>query len=86
MIESTETDEEEIVEIVEVEEEEEDVDVPFAVIEDVPIFPGCEGVAKSERRNCFQEKMNKHIVRNYRYPEVVQEMGIEERLRKVHNF
>ena len=80
LIESTETNEEEIVEIVEVEEEEEDVDVPFAVIEDVPIFPGCEGVAKSERRNCFQEKMNKHIVRNFRYPEIAQEMGIQGRV------
>ncbi len=80
VIESTETNKEEIVEIVEVEEEEEDVDVPFAVIEDVPIFPGCEGVAKSERRNCFQEKMNKHIVRNFRYPEIAQEMGIQGRV------
>ncbi|MDC0916500.1 energy transducer TonB [Flavobacteriaceae bacterium] len=80
VIESTETNEEEIVEIVEVEEEEEDVDVPFAVIEDVPIFPGCEGVAKSERRNCFQEKMNKHIRKNFRYPEIAQEMGIQGRM------
>ena len=80
VIETTETNEEEIVEIVEVEEEEEDIDVPFAVIEDVPIFPGCEGVAKSERRNCFQEKMNKHIVRNFRYPEIAQEMGIQGRV------
>ena len=78
--ESTETNEEENVETVEVEEEEEDVDVPFADIEDVPIFPGCEGVAKSERRNCFQEKMNKHIVRNFRYPEIAQEMGIQGRV------
>jgi protein TonB len=80
VIESTETNEEEIVEIVEVEEEEEDEDIPFAVIEDVPIFPGCEGVAKSERRSCFQEKMNKHIVRNFRYPEIAQEMGIQGRV------
>ncbi len=46
VIESTETSqEEEIIEVddVEVEEVEEDIDVPFAVIEDVPIFPGCEG-------------------------------------------
>ena len=45
VIESTETSqEEEIIEVedVMVEEEVEDVDVPFAVIEDVPIFPGCE--------------------------------------------
>ena len=56
------------------------MDVPFAVIEDVPIFLGCEGVVKSERRICFQEKMNKHIVRNFRYPEIAQEMGIQGRV------
>ena len=80
VIESTETNEEEIVEIVEVEEEELDIDVPFAVIEDVPIFPGCERVKKAERRNCFQEKMNKHIRKNFRYPEIAQEMGIQGRV------
>jgi len=81
VIESTETNEDEIVEVVEVIEEEfEDVDVPFAVIEDVPIFPGCEKVAKSERRNCFQEKMNTHIRKNFRYPEIAQEMGIQGRV------
>lgn len=80
VIESTETDEEEIIEIVEVEEVEEDIDVPFAVIEDVPIFPGCERVKKSERRTCFQEKMNLHIRKNFRYPEIAQEMGIQGRV------
>ncbi|CAI8261892.1 MAG: energy transducer TonB [Flavobacteriaceae bacterium TMED120] len=80
VIESTETDEEEIIEIVEVEEVEEDIDVPFAVIEDVPIFPGCERVKKSERRTCFQEKMNRHIRKNFRYPEIAQEMGIQGRV------
>jgi len=80
VIESTETNEEEIIEIVEVEEEEIDIDVPFAVIEDVPIFPGCERVKKSERRDCFQEKMNKHIRKNFRYPEIAQEMGIQGRV------
>ena len=80
VIESTETDEEEIIEVVEVIEEYEDIDVPFAVIEDVPIFPGCERVNKSERRNCFQEQMNKHIKRNFRYPEIAQEMGIQGRV------
>ena len=80
VIESTETDEEEIIEVVEVIEEYEDIDVPFAVIEDVPIFPGCERVKKSERRSCFQEQMNKHIKRNFRYPEIAQEMGIQGRV------
>ena len=81
VIESTETDQDEIIiEEIEVEEEFEDIDVPFAVIEDVPIFPGCERVKKSERRNCFQEKMNRHIRKNFRYPEIAQEMGIQGRV------
>ncbi len=81
VIESTETDQDEIIiEEIEVEDEFDDIDVPFAVIEDVPIFPGCESVAKSQRRDCFQEQMNKHIRRNFRYPEIAQEMGIQGRV------
>ncbi|WP_373518280.1 energy transducer TonB [Pricia sp.] len=81
IIESTETSQdEEIIEVedVEVEEEVEDVDVPFAVIEDVPIFPGCEN--ESDKRACFQEMMQKHINKNFRYPEIAQEMGVQGRV------
>ncbi|NER18232.1 energy transducer TonB [Spongiivirga citrea] len=83
VVDDTESDQDEVVEDVEdveVEEEFEDVDVPFAVIEDVPIFPGCEGVAKSQRRACFQEKIQKHIRKNFRYPEIAQEMGVQGRV------
>jgi len=82
VIESTETNQEEIVEVedIEVEDDFDDVDVPFAVIEDVPIYPGCERVPKSERRNCFQDQINKHIRKNFRYPEIAQEMGIQGRV------
>tara|TARA_B100000989_G_scaffold61134_1_gene42055 strand:+ start:3781 stop:4485 length:705 start_codon:yes stop_codon:yes gene_type:complete len=81
VIESTETDQDEIIiEEIEVEDEFEDIDVPFAVIEDVPIFPGCESVSKSQRRACFQEQMNKHIRKNFRYPDIAQEMGIQGRV------
>ena len=80
VIESTETTQEEIIEEVEVLEEEIDVDVPFAIIEDVPLFPGCERVKKSQRRKCFQEKMARHISKNFRYPEIAQEMGIQGRV------
>ena len=65
---------------VEIEEDDLDVDVPFAVIEDVPIFPGCENVSKEERRNCFQKQINKHIKRNFRYPEIAQELDIQGRV------
>tara|TARA_B100001094_G_scaffold35989_1_gene30045 strand:+ start:13896 stop:14594 length:699 start_codon:yes stop_codon:yes gene_type:complete len=80
IIESTETDQEEVVEEVEVMEEELDIDVPFAIIEDVPLYPGCENVPKSQRRKCFQEKIQKHIYNEFRYPEIAQEMGIQGRV------
>lgn len=80
VIESTETNQEEIVEEVEVLEEEIEVDVPFAIIEDVPLFPGCENVKKAERRKCFQDKINRHISKNFRYPEIAQEMGVQGRV------
>ena len=80
VIESTESDEEMVIEDIVVEDDFDDIDVPFAVIEDVPIFPGCESVAKSQRRACFQEQMNKHIRKNFRYPDIAQEMGIQGRV------
>jgi protein TonB len=81
VIESTETSqEEEIVEVedIAVDEIEEDVDVPFAVIEDVPVFPGCEN--ESDKRACFNSMIQKHIGKNFRYPEIAQEMGVQGRV------
>ena len=63
-----------------VEEEVEDVEVLFAIIENIPVFPGCEKVSKTRARDCFQEKINKHIKKNFRYPEIAQEMGIQGRV------
>jgi len=81
VIESTETSqEEEVMEVedVDVEEVEEDITVPFAVIEDVPVFPGCE--KSSNKKKCFQDMMQKHIRKNFRYPEIAQEMGVQGRV------
>ena len=62
IIESTETDEKTAVfksntEIVEVREKEEIVeDIPFVLIEDVPVFPGCKG-NNAELKKCFSNKI-----------------------------
>jgi len=83
VIESTETSqEEEVIEVADIEVEEvvEDVDVPFAVIEDVPIFPGCENEPKNKLRECFNSMIQKHIGKNFRYPEIAQEMGVQGRV------
>ena len=60
--------------------EEIDEEVPFTVIEDVPVFPGCEGVAKNKRLDCFMEQMAKHIKKNQQYPEKAMEDGIQGRV------
>ncbi len=69
VIESTETNQEEIVEVEEVEvvEEEEEIgDVPFAVIEDVPVFPGCENERNNQaRKDCMSEKINDFVNRRF---------------------
>ncbi len=68
-IESTETNMEEIVEVEEVVEapaEETVEDVPFSVIEDVPIFPGCEGLANNEeRKQCMSKKIQQFVNREF---------------------
>ncbi|MDA9893841.1 energy transducer TonB [Flavobacteriaceae bacterium] len=80
VIASSEMNKDEIIETVEVIDDFEDLDIPFEIIEDVPVFPGCEKVDKSQRRNCFQEKMRKHIRKNFRYPEIAQKLGIQGRV------
>ncbi len=68
VIETTETDETEAVEVEEIEEVEEveEVieDVPFTIIEDVPVFPGCKG-NKKELKACFNKKMQKHFAKKF---------------------
>ncbi len=66
---------------VEVGEEEEEVSVPFAVIENVPIFPGCEKLTTNdEKRACFSQKMQEHVKKHFRYPDTALELGIQGRV------
>jgi len=71
IIETSETDEFEkieVAEIVEVEQEEEEFveDVPFAIIEDVPIYPGCEKEkGKKAKKNCLNKAIQKHVAKNF---------------------
>ena len=59
-------------------EVEEDLDVPFSVIEDVPVFPGCEN--DDDKRACFNNMILKHVRKTFRYPEIAQDMGIQGRV------
>lgn len=84
LIESTETNqdafiEDAIVKIddVEVGEMEEEEIVPFAVIEHVPVFPGCETLTtEEERKECFNRKVQEHVRNTFKYPPAALEMNI----------
>lgn len=78
-IESLESDlEKEILEVNDIDVIEDLVEippVPFSVIEEVPIFPGCEKA--KDKRTCFQNQMNRHIRKNFKYPDIPLEMGMQ---------
>lgn len=80
VIESTETNqEEEIVEVEDIEEAVEEVidDVPFAVIENVPIYPGCESAGNNNaKKKCMSEKIQKFVQKKFN-TELASDLGLE---------
>ncbi len=85
VIESTETDEDEAVEveeIIEIEEAEEvEEDVPFAIIEDVPVYPGCKG-NKAKLRECLQTNITKHVNRKFN-SELASDLGLSPGIKRI---
>lgn len=89
ILESTETDESEFVEVVQmddieeiVEEEEVAKDIPFAIIEDPPVFPGCKGT-KEQKKKCMQDKITQHVSKNFN-SNLSQELGLSPGKKKVY--
>ncbi|SNZ01130.1 energy transducer TonB [Flagellimonas pacifica] len=84
LIESTESSQEVYIEDaivnvddIEVGEVEEEEIVPFAVIEHVPVFPGCEVYeTEEERKNCFNKMVQEHVRKTFKYPQAALEMKI----------
>ena len=71
----------EVIEIVEDEEEvEEDIDVPFSVIENVPIFPGCEKGNNSAKRDCMSKKIAQFVNKKFN-TELASDLGLSGRQR-----
>ncbi len=89
VLESTETDETEFVEVQEyedieeiIEEEDFETNIPFAIIEEAPVFPGCRG-SKDELKQCLQDKINRHVLKNFN-TELAQELGLTVGKKKVY--
>ena len=86
VIDSTETDETEAVEveeIIEVEEAEEVLeDVPFSIIEEVPVFPGCTGT-RQEKSDCLNDKITKHVLKKFNN-ELAGDLGLSPGKKKIY--
>lgn len=84
VIKSSETDmEEEIVEVEEIEIEEaveEEVEVPFAVIENVPIFPGCEKGNNEQKKACMSKKISEFVNKKFN-TNLASDLGLSGRQR-----
>lgn len=85
IIESTETHQDEkIVEVKEIREEvveEEIADVPFAVIENVPIYPGCEGEKGNDaKKKCMSDKVSAFINKKFN-TDLASDLGLSGRQR-----
>lgn len=62
-------------------EEEEDIPMNFAVVERVPVFPGCEKAKDNkERRECFQAKILAYAAENYNYTERARQLKLRGRV------
>ena len=59
---------------------EEDPTILINLVEEVPIFPGCEKVEVKMRLTCFKEKIARHVKRNFRFPDPAQRLGIQGRV------
>tara|TARA_A100001015_G_scaffold302777_1_gene391415 strand:+ start:513 stop:1115 length:603 start_codon:yes stop_codon:yes gene_type:complete len=56
---------------------EEENEESFSEVLNSPRFLQCFLVDQNDAKACFQEQMNAHIMRNFRYPEAAQEQGIQ---------
>lgn len=55
-------------------------EMPFNVIDQIPVFTGCENVAKEASIKCFNEMIRQHIVEHFTYPKDAAKNNIEGRV------
>tara|TARA_R110000850_G_scaffold201744_1_gene327758 strand:+ start:213270 stop:213671 length:402 start_codon:yes stop_codon:yes gene_type:complete len=60
--------------------QEESINVPFAVIEDIPRFPKCIDASIKEAKECFNQEMFDHVMNNFNYPKKARRDNIQGRI------
>ncbi|WP_298418993.1 energy transducer TonB [uncultured Kordia sp.] len=65
------------------EDNEEIEEVPFVMIEDAPVFPGCEKYkTKADRKKCMSEKIQKHVNRKFN-TDLANDLGLNEGRKRI---
>lgn len=83
VIESTESDQEQKivkVEAIKLVDMDEDIEVPFSVIENVPVFPGCEGGNNDAKKKCMSDKISDFVNKKFN-TDLASELGLSGRQR-----
>ncbi|MEL6810206.1 MAG: M56 family metallopeptidase [Bacteroidota bacterium] len=60
-------------------------DVPFAVIDKVPLFPGCEGLSKEDAKKCTTQGISNHVSKNFN-TKLAKQLGLSGKQRVVAQF
>jgi hypothetical protein len=64
---------------------EERLEVPYAIVDQAPVFPGCETVNESQRRQCFNDGLNRFIQSNFN-SDVIKQAGLTGKQRISSTF
>jgi TonB family protein len=66
----------------ETETETETNDVPFAIIENVPVFPGCDEGTRKEKGDCLNKKIRSFVIRDFN-GDLSQTLGLSKGKKKI---
>jgi len=58
--------------------------VPYILIEDAPIYKGCEGLSKEANKKCFEKSIARFFIKNFD-AELAQELGLRSGKHKIHS-
>ena len=59
---------------------EEDIEVPFAVVEQIPVYPGCKNIQNTYEKRCIKDSIDAFIQRNFN-PKIITNLGLTGRQR-----
>ncbi|MBB3124060.1 hypothetical protein FHS04_001569 [Mesoflavibacter sabulilitoris] len=60
-----------------------EIDVPFSVIEQVPLIEGCETLVNlKEQKECFSNKINEHVMKNFN-TELANNLDLEKGVKRI---